>query len=383
MQTRFIERLRAVLDERASTGLVAIYVDPSDCDLFEAGAVRRVGNELLVIEAVGSNGDPEGMLYLPMREVRRMAYGTKYLDGIKFLRGRWAEIARRGEQRLALGSFRDDLAHAREAGWIVQVHCRESADWAGFVLAVGPRWVHMAVVVEEGELDGYLILDLDEIERVEVGGPSQLAHELLFRRRLGIEGEPLVGAPEASAETSFSGWHEEADIHAVLAQLRGEHTLAGVYRRGGEGGYRAGYIEMCDSSTLVLHCVAPGGHQDGVLRIDAEAVYGVRWNSEYLRALGDIYEQPALLAGTHDTIASGESLGRSLAELADAQTIVTISERDGHQITGRIVEVGRDWLEVARLRGGRQDGVFLLQTALLLSIRTGGVDEMYEEFCAR
>ncbi len=383
METPFIERLRTVLDTHASGGLVAIYVDPFDCDAFEAGAVKHVGSDLLVIEAVGSNGDPEGLMYLPMCEVRRMAYGTKYLAGIEFLRDRWSEIAHRGAHCFAQGSVMADLTNARESGWVVQVHCRESNVWEGFVLAVSPGWVHLAVLVEEGELDGYLIVHLDEIERVEVGGPSQLAHEILFHHRLGIDREPSVGVNQTPIETCISGWHEGADIYRVLDRLRREHELAGVYRRGGEGAYRAGYVEMYDSSTLVLNCVAAGGHQDGVLRIELEAVFAVRWASEYLRRLAAMHEQPALLARAEHTTVRPESMLDCLTELADARTIATLRERDGHQITGRIAACGDGWVEVARMRGGRQDGVFLLQTALLLSVRTGGADELYEGFTLR
>jgi hypothetical protein len=179
----FFEKSKTLLENCRETGdLVAVYANPEDTASFEVGTITDVSEEALSMSCVDSNGRPNGTAILRFCDVQRIDVGTEYLRSVETL----VDVGTGIEVALGVpASIPEALNQAKVLRRIVTLIDEDDESVAGFVSGVGADYVQLEQVTESGADDGFVLVALDCIRKVECDRQGQVAMRLLHEKRHG------------------------------------------------------------------------------------------------------------------------------------------------------------------------------------------------------
>lgn len=182
-----VDRFRDVLRQYVGTQeLVEIYDDADDTDKFEVGFVLSVSEDYYSLALIDSKGRPNGSFVGQMEQIVRLAVSTQYLSAIKLLYERHRQL----EMKLSavvIGPFEHMLDLVRYACENKAMVCvTADVEFFGFIKDYTRDHIELLEVNKSGIEDGIQYIDLEEVTRIDFGGPSEEARLFLHRVRMGL-----------------------------------------------------------------------------------------------------------------------------------------------------------------------------------------------------
>lgn len=183
-----VDRFREILSRYVGkTELVEIFEDDDEQDKFEVGMVLSVSEDYYSLSVVDTKGRPDGSYIGMIEDIRRIGVGTQYLAAIELLHQRnksgtllqWTD-----ETRPTFDNIQDLLDYAMRTRSLVSI---KTSEWFyGFVQHYTGDHVEIREVNKTGIEDGIQFIDLEEVVRVDYGGPTEEARRFLHQVRLGL-----------------------------------------------------------------------------------------------------------------------------------------------------------------------------------------------------
>lgn len=183
-----VDRFREMLTRYVGKQeLVEIFEDDEETDKFEVGMVLSVSEDYYSLSLVDSKGRPDGSYVGLMEDIRRIGVGTQYLAAVELLHQRHKSgtlIPYSEEPKPTFDSMQEVLEYAQRMRQVVCIHTDEL--FYGFVANFTSEHVEIREVNRSGIEDGVQFLDLDEVVRIDFGGPVEEARRFLHQVRLGL-----------------------------------------------------------------------------------------------------------------------------------------------------------------------------------------------------
>ena len=248
--------------------LVAIHTD--SVDTFFVGFVQSGGRAL---ERVLADGGPGGVIPIDVDTVRRVEWGTRYLEGIAYLHRTYSDDSAlspyvEARTRVAMERMLREAHHSRALVHVVTSK-EPNTWWSGVVVALADDVVVLHQLDERRlDLDGYIAIRRSSITVV---APDQknAARQRLLRAR----GEVIVGP--AVRTTSFVG---------VLRELANARRVVSL-EDDGAGCFPGTIASLAAGGQTRLDALDLRGRADGSWSMATRDVMSVEWNTAYLRAL--------------------------------------------------------------------------------------------------
>lgn len=191
-----VDRFREILKRYINRDeLVEIYEDSSDEDKFEVGFVVNVTEDTYTLDTVDTVGRYNGVYIGDLNDIIRIAAGTQYLAGMELLVQHQIRSAdnlgwkgpRESAHRFPTFSSTFDLAnYAKENRMLVQMVDGAKGVFYGFVKNLSAEHIELLEVNRLGIEDGLQFLALNDIVRIDFGGPHEDARAFLHRVRMGL-----------------------------------------------------------------------------------------------------------------------------------------------------------------------------------------------------
>jgi hypothetical protein len=185
----FNEKVRHTLRRCKEAGeMVEIYDDERNLDRFNVGLVESVTHDTYCMQSIGPHGDFDGRQVGRIEDVIRLATGSEYLFALKLLHEAHDRLA--AELPSPEGYYPLDLQNslrfAKDKKIVVSLVDPDHVQITGFVRDYGSDYVEIGEVRRDGQEDGLLIVHLDEIVRVDIGGRMEQARAFVHRVRMGL-----------------------------------------------------------------------------------------------------------------------------------------------------------------------------------------------------
>ncbi len=191
-----VDRFREILKRYVNRDeLVEIYEDSSDEDKFEVGFVINVTEDSYTLDTIDPIGRYSGVFFGDLSDIIRIAAGTQYLAGMELLvqhqlrssDGASWKGPRENSHRFPMFSSTFEVAtYARENRMLVQMVDGAKGVFYGFVKGVSAEHIELLEVNRLGIEDGLQFLALNDIARIDFGGPHEDARAFLHRVRMGL-----------------------------------------------------------------------------------------------------------------------------------------------------------------------------------------------------
>jgi hypothetical protein len=191
-----VDRFREILKRYINRDeLVEIYEDSSDEDKFEVGFVVNVTEDTYTLDTVDTVGRYNGVYIGDLNDIIRIAAGTQYLAGMELLVQHQIRSAdnlgwkgpKESARRFPTFSSTFDLAnYAKENRMLVQMVDGAKGVFYGFVKNLSAEHIELLEVNRLGIEDGLQFLALNDIVRIDFGGPHEDARAFLHRVRMGL-----------------------------------------------------------------------------------------------------------------------------------------------------------------------------------------------------
>lgn len=165
------QRIRQELERVAgSDEWIMIHCLPDDRDAFEVGIVRRITLKTVFVDMIDTRGRDEGSRSIAFDAIVGLTVGGAYIQNLKILR----EMSPAPMRVDPTGDGHEGILRAAErAGLVVSIKLPDETV-QGFVREVGDGWTAIEQIQEEDGADnGLRLLDLEEAERVFVGGEDE------------------------------------------------------------------------------------------------------------------------------------------------------------------------------------------------------------------
>ncbi|HLO98815.1 MAG TPA: hypothetical protein VK171_09500 [Fimbriimonas sp.] len=183
-----VDRFREVLARYAGKQeLVEIFEDEEETDIPEVGMVLSVSEDYYSLSKVDAQGRPDGSYVGLIEDIRRIGVGTQYLAAIELLYQRHKSatlLPYADEPKPTFDSMLEVLEFAQVTRQVVCVLTDEL--FFGFVGNFTSEHVEIREVNKSGIEDGIQFLDLDQVVRIDFGGPAEEARRFLHQVRLGL-----------------------------------------------------------------------------------------------------------------------------------------------------------------------------------------------------
>ena len=190
MMSEMDGKLRETLRRCQGSGeMVEIYSDPDDVDRFNVGVVESVSHTSYCIQSVDSYGQFDGRQIGRIDEIVRLVTGSEYLAALRLLHEARDTIARSpapSPEGYGELDFEASLKFAQENNLVVSMVDRDRTAIMGFITDFGREFVELRELRRDGHEDGTIIVALDDVSRIDVGGRTELARQFLHRVRMGL-----------------------------------------------------------------------------------------------------------------------------------------------------------------------------------------------------
>lgn len=185
----FNEKIRQTLRScKDRSDMVEVYDDERNLDRFNVGLVESVTLESYCIQSIGPQGDFDGRQVGRIEDIIRLSTGSEYLGALKLLheaRDRLSMDLPEPEGYLPM-DLQNSLRFARDKRIVVSLVDPDHVQITGFVRDYGHDFVEVCEVRRDGQEDGSIIVHLEEIVRVDIGGRMEQARAFVHRVRMGL-----------------------------------------------------------------------------------------------------------------------------------------------------------------------------------------------------
>ncbi len=185
----FNEKIRQTLRRSKESGdMVELYDDEQNLDRFNVGLVESVTHDSYCIQSIGPHGEPDGRQVGRIEDVIRLSTGTEYLMALKLLhqaRDRITVDLPQPDAYLPM-DLQNSLRFARDKKIVVSLIDPDHVQITGFVRDFGKEFVEIAELRRDGQEDGSIVIHLDEVVRVDIGGRMEQARAFVHRVRMGL-----------------------------------------------------------------------------------------------------------------------------------------------------------------------------------------------------
>lgn len=185
----FDDKVREIFRRcQASGDMVEVYDDGDNLDRFDVGVVESVTSDYYSLLSIGPYGDFDGRQVGRIEDVIRVATGSEYLSALRLLheaRGRIDADPPSPEGYLPM-DLTNTLRFAKDKRIVVSLVDADKETLTGFVTDFGNEFVELREVRRDGQEDGLIVLHLDEVVRIDVGGRVEQARAFVHRVRMGL-----------------------------------------------------------------------------------------------------------------------------------------------------------------------------------------------------
>lgn len=186
----FNEKIRTTLRHCLDNGdMVEVYDDERNLDRFNVGLVESVTRETYCIQSIGPHGDFDGRQVGRIEDIIRLSTGSEYLAALKLLheaRDRLSmDVLPEPEGYMPM-DLQNSLRFARDKRIVVSLVDPDHVQITGFVKDFGREFVEISELRRDGQEDGSIIVHLEEIVRVDIGGRMEQARAFVHRVRMGL-----------------------------------------------------------------------------------------------------------------------------------------------------------------------------------------------------
>ena len=185
----FVDKIRQTMRKCQEVGeMVEVYDDERNIDRFNVGLVESVTVDTYCLQGIGPHGDLDGRQVGRIEDVVRLSVGSEYLFALKLLhesRDRLkADLP--GADGFLPFDLQNSLRFAKEKRIVVTLLDPDHEKITGFVRDFGRDFVEVCEVQRDGQEDGFLIIHLDEVVRIDIGGRMEQARAFVHRVRMGL-----------------------------------------------------------------------------------------------------------------------------------------------------------------------------------------------------
>jgi hypothetical protein len=186
----FNEKIRQTLERcKTDRDMVEVYDDERNLDRFNVGLVESVTRESFCILSIGPHGDFDGRQVGRIEDIIRLSTGSEYLGALKLLH----EAKHRLEQETLPEpegympmDLQNSLRFAKDKRIVVSLVDPDHLQITGFVQDYGEDFVEICELRRDGQEDGSIVVHLEEIVRVDIGGRMEQARAFVHRVRMGL-----------------------------------------------------------------------------------------------------------------------------------------------------------------------------------------------------
>jgi hypothetical protein len=185
----FNDKVREIFRRCKDSGdMVEVYDDAENLDHFDVGVVESVTSDYYSLLSIGPYGDFDGRQVGRVEDVIRVAMGSEYLSALRLLheaRGTLDAVPPSPEGYLPMDLI-NTLRFAKDKRIVVSLVDPDKQTLTGFVTDFGRDFVEVREVRRDGQEDGTIVLHIDEVVRIDVGGRTEQARAFVHRVRMGL-----------------------------------------------------------------------------------------------------------------------------------------------------------------------------------------------------
>ena len=176
---------------KASGAPIAIYSNEADPSEYDVGLIDSVSRNHVAYRAVSPKGDFDGERIVYVESIFRIDTGSSYLEKMRVLNENLTLAYSSPLESLADEPDPESmLREAQRQGQVVSIVDRIGYGPKGFVREVGSDYVEVERLDLNGLPDGSVVVMLDMVERIVIGGRDEQA--LAFLYRFQVESKRLI-----------------------------------------------------------------------------------------------------------------------------------------------------------------------------------------------
>lgn len=186
---QMVDKLRQILLHCQDVGDLAGFSFGEDGpDGEPIGFVESVGLTTVCISAVNESGELDGKIICHLEDIERLAVGSRELNTARLLHENlWQAYGSGQEEHVTQfkAELPGSLAQARDKRLLVTVTDYDNNSTVGFVTDLGEDWLEIEAILADGTSDGFVVMGIDDILRVYIGGKREQAAAFVHQKRLG------------------------------------------------------------------------------------------------------------------------------------------------------------------------------------------------------
>lgn len=171
-----------------SREFVEIYGDEQDLDRFDVGMVESVTVDHYCIQSIGTYGEVDARQIGRIEDIVRLSTGSEYLRALRLLhdaRGKLSVDLPSPEGYVPLDIY-NSLRFAKDLRVIVSVTDPDHVAITGLIRDFGREFLEITEVRRDGQEDGTMVMHIDEVVRVDIGGRVEQTRAFMHRVRMGL-----------------------------------------------------------------------------------------------------------------------------------------------------------------------------------------------------
>lgn len=171
--------VETLLNIQQKGSLVGIFSNPSNPDNFVVGYVIELLEDILILNSVDEIGSDDGLMVLFLKDIYAIDFDTRYLQNLEF-------IADGVNQNHKKYPFYNDLlkifAILHKENELLSIKHENDFTITGFVSQIHEESLTINNINDSGNVDGFTMIYIDDIERIHILGQDQKKYKLLIKK---------------------------------------------------------------------------------------------------------------------------------------------------------------------------------------------------------
>lgn len=172
-------------DSQQRNSLVAVHLDPDESYRFVLGTVFALGEDLLGLRQVDLSGRFDGFAVTPLEQIARISRNGPYIDKVQSFIDLALFPPDPPVRHLDMPEILQLLESTAQAVSFVD---RYRTTTSGFLIGSDDTAIEMRTYTPALQYDGDEVIPLDELRKLEFGGPDQTLLNSISVGGLGLKG---------------------------------------------------------------------------------------------------------------------------------------------------------------------------------------------------
>jgi hypothetical protein len=166
----------------------------------------------------------------------------------------------------------------------------------------------------------------------------------------------------------------------MLRQMAEQKKLVAIHENNNDfESFVVGFVARVGNEDMLLRAYNPQGQEDGMHVIWLAHIQSLHWDSDYLRRIQYLIENPIELHSSLEKVNGDECMSGALSAARDGGAMITVHFHDAEKLSGLVSEIGEDWVEFeVILDTGQTDGYKLIPFYMIARLDIGGISEQVD-----